>query len=71
MRNSFTLRFLQQADVIQLTDGGERLCAALQLTAEVDVACPVTAHAHIIHKAIHDTVNSRLNTATKKTKDEY
>lgn len=41
--NSFTIRFPQQTDVIQLTDGGERFCAALQLTAEVEVA-PVPAH---------------------------
>lgn len=46
-RASFTLRFFQQADVIQLTDGGERLSATLQLTAEVEVARPVPVHTHI------------------------
>lgn len=40
----FTLMFLQQTDVIQLTDGGERFSATLQLTAEVEVARPVPAH---------------------------
>lgn len=42
----FTFRLLQQTDVIQLTDGGERFCAALQLTAKVEVAYPVPAHRH-------------------------
>lgn len=42
----FTFRLLQQTDVIQLTDGGERFCAALQLAAKAEVAYPVPAHRH-------------------------
>lgn len=42
----FTLRLLQQTDVIQLTDGGERFCAALQLAAKAEVAYPVPARRH-------------------------
>lgn len=38
---AFTLRVLQQADVIQMADGGEGLRAVLQLTAQVEVAHPV------------------------------
>ena len=39
--NTFTIRFLQQADVIQLTDGGECFGTTPQLAAEAEVACPV------------------------------
>lgn len=42
---AFTLRVLQQADVIQMADGGEGLCAVLQLTAQVEVAHPVAVGA--------------------------
>lgn len=40
----FTIRPLQQADVIQLADGGEGLGAAQQLTAKVEVTHPVPVH---------------------------
>lgn len=39
-----TIRLLQQADVIQLADGGEGLGAALQLAAKVEVTHPVPVH---------------------------
>lgn len=38
---AFTLRILQQTDVIQMADGGEGLRALLQLAAQVEVAHPV------------------------------
>lgn len=38
---AFTLRVLQQADVVQMTDGGEGFCTVLQLPAQVEVAHPV------------------------------
>lgn len=38
---AFTLRVLQQTDVVQMADGGEGLRALLQLAAQVEVAHPV------------------------------
>ena len=60
MKSSFTLRFLQQADVIQLTDCGEGFCATLQLTAEVEVARPVPAHGNIIQNVEYNTVRKMI-----------
>lgn len=42
---AFTLRILQQADVIQTADGGEGFGALLQLAAQVEVAHPVAVAA--------------------------
>lgn len=67
-----TFWLLQQTDVIQLTDGGERFCAALQLTAKVEVAYPVPAHRHNIENYIYcwETVRKyQLGREPRRTRD--
>lgn len=51
--NSFTIRILQEAEVIQLTDGGKCFSATLQLFAEVEVTRPIAAQAWTCYVAAY------------------